>query len=193
MRWARHVARMGDTRNGYKILVGKAEGKNHLADLDVDGRTILEWILGKYRGKLWTWFDLAQDRDQWRNLANTVTVVWVPKKERGVFLTSWVLPSHEGLSSVGLVRPKYLSQAPALVALSLSASQSASQPASQSVSQSVSQSAGRPASQSASQPARQPASQPVSRPASQSASQSASQPASLALPVFQYFKYKVIL
>jgi hypothetical protein len=27
MRWARHVARMGETRNAYRILVGKPEGK----------------------------------------------------------------------------------------------------------------------------------------------------------------------
>jgi len=29
------------------------EGKNHLEDLDVDGK-ILEWILGKQNGKVWT-------------------------------------------------------------------------------------------------------------------------------------------
>jgi hypothetical protein len=34
-------------RSAYSILVGKPEGKNHLEDLDVDGRIILEWILGK--------------------------------------------------------------------------------------------------------------------------------------------------
>jgi hypothetical protein len=38
---------MGEMRNAYKILVGKPEGKNHSEDLDVDGRTILEWMLGK--------------------------------------------------------------------------------------------------------------------------------------------------
>jgi hypothetical protein len=30
MRWAWHVARMGETRNAYRILVGKAEGKRPL-------------------------------------------------------------------------------------------------------------------------------------------------------------------
>jgi hypothetical protein len=30
MRWARHVARMGETRNAYRILVGKPEGKRPL-------------------------------------------------------------------------------------------------------------------------------------------------------------------
>jgi hypothetical protein len=29
MRWAGHVARMGEKRNAYGLLVGKLEGKNH--------------------------------------------------------------------------------------------------------------------------------------------------------------------
>jgi hypothetical protein len=47
MRWARHVARMGELRGAYKILVGRPEGRNHYEDLGVDGRTTLRWILGK--------------------------------------------------------------------------------------------------------------------------------------------------
>jgi hypothetical protein len=54
MRWARYVARMGEMRNAYSILVGRPEG-NHLEDQVVDGRIILEWILGK-RGRVWTGF-----------------------------------------------------------------------------------------------------------------------------------------
>jgi hypothetical protein len=34
-------------RNAYNISVGKYEGKNHLEDLGVDGKLILEWILEK--------------------------------------------------------------------------------------------------------------------------------------------------
>jgi hypothetical protein len=33
---------MGEMRNAYKILVGEPEGKNHLEDLDVYGKIILE-------------------------------------------------------------------------------------------------------------------------------------------------------
>jgi hypothetical protein len=38
MRWAGHVARMGEGRNMYRVLVGKPEGKDHLKDPGIDGR-----------------------------------------------------------------------------------------------------------------------------------------------------------
>jgi hypothetical protein len=38
MRWAGHVARMGEGRNVYRVLVGKPEEKSHLEDQGVDGR-----------------------------------------------------------------------------------------------------------------------------------------------------------
>jgi hypothetical protein len=47
MRWVGHVAHMGETRNAYKILVRKVEGRNHIKDLGIGGWTILELILGK--------------------------------------------------------------------------------------------------------------------------------------------------
>jgi hypothetical protein len=33
MRWARHIALMGEVRNAYKILVRKPEKRNHLEGL----------------------------------------------------------------------------------------------------------------------------------------------------------------
>jgi hypothetical protein len=50
MRQEGHVARIGDIRYAYKLLVGKPEGKKHLRDLGVDGRIIRSWILNMVRG-----------------------------------------------------------------------------------------------------------------------------------------------
>ena len=41
IRWAGHVARMGERRGIYRVVVGKPEGKNHLGDPVIDGRIIL--------------------------------------------------------------------------------------------------------------------------------------------------------
>jgi hypothetical protein len=47
MRLAGHVGCMGTMRNACNILVGKLKGRNHLEVLGVDGKIILEWLLGK--------------------------------------------------------------------------------------------------------------------------------------------------
>jgi hypothetical protein len=44
---------MGEIRNAYNTLVGKPEGKNHLEDLGIDGKIILEWVLMIYGGVVW--------------------------------------------------------------------------------------------------------------------------------------------
>jgi hypothetical protein len=78
MRWAGHVARMGETKNAYRILVGKPEGKRPL------GRPRRRWVdnikmdLGEIGWDGMDWIKLAQDRDQWRALVNTVTNLRVP-------------------------------------------------------------------------------------------------------------------
>jgi hypothetical protein len=45
MRWARHVACIGEGRNVYRVLVPKPKGKNHLEDQGVDGRMGSKWTL----------------------------------------------------------------------------------------------------------------------------------------------------
>jgi hypothetical protein len=47
MRWAGYVARMGETRNVYRILVGKPEYKRPLGRPRLGGWIILKWILEK--------------------------------------------------------------------------------------------------------------------------------------------------
>ena len=48
MRWAGHVACVGERRGVYRVLVGKPEReRDHLEDCSVDGRIILRWIFRK--------------------------------------------------------------------------------------------------------------------------------------------------
>jgi hypothetical protein len=49
MRWAGHVARVGEERKVYKVWVGKPKGKkrDHSEDRGFDGRTGSKWILGR--------------------------------------------------------------------------------------------------------------------------------------------------
>jgi hypothetical protein len=51
MKWPEHVARRGEKRNAYTILVGKP--RDHWEDQDVDGWTILKWILERQDGMIW--------------------------------------------------------------------------------------------------------------------------------------------
>jgi hypothetical protein len=45
---------MGEMRKANTFLSESLKGGDHLEDLDVDGRVILECILGKQGGKMWT-------------------------------------------------------------------------------------------------------------------------------------------
>jgi hypothetical protein len=78
MRWAGHVTQMGEKRNAYRLLVGKPEGRRPV------GRPRRRW-LNNIRMDLvevgWgdvDWIGLAQDRDRWRALANSVLNLQVP-------------------------------------------------------------------------------------------------------------------
>jgi hypothetical protein len=74
----KNVRRMGETRNAYRILVGKPEGKRLL------GRPRRKWVdnikmdLGEIGWDGRDWIELAQDRDQWRALVNTVVNIRIP-------------------------------------------------------------------------------------------------------------------
>ena len=62
MRWAGHVARMGEDRGVQRVLVGKPEGKRPRGDQDIDGRIILRWIFRKLEGVVgtgWSWLRIG--------------------------------------------------------------------------------------------------------------------------------------
>jgi hypothetical protein len=78
MRLAGHVARMVKKRNAYRLLVGKPEGKRPL------GRPRRWWVynirmdLGEVGWGDVDWICLAQDRNRWRVLVNSVLNPRVP-------------------------------------------------------------------------------------------------------------------
>jgi hypothetical protein len=78
MRWAGHVARMGEGRGVHRVLVGKPERTRPL------GRPRRRWEdnikrdLQEVGGDCGDWIERAQDRDRWRTLVNTVMNFQVP-------------------------------------------------------------------------------------------------------------------
>jgi hypothetical protein len=54
MRWAGHVARMGEGRGAYRILVGRRDGRRPLGRPRLDERIILKSIFKKWDGGSWT-------------------------------------------------------------------------------------------------------------------------------------------
>ena len=83
MRWAGHVARMGEGRGVYSVLVGKPEGKRPLGRPTRRCEDDIKMDLQEVGGSCGDWMELAQDRDRWRGLVNTVMNLRVPKM-RGI-------------------------------------------------------------------------------------------------------------
>jgi len=78
MRWAGHVACMGEERRVYRVMLGKPEGRSLL------GRPRRRWVdnimmdLQEVGCMYMDWIGLAQDRDMWRTLVSAVRKLRVP-------------------------------------------------------------------------------------------------------------------
>jgi hypothetical protein len=78
MRWAGHVARMGEGRGVHRVLVGKPEGKRPLGRRRRRWEDNIKMDLNEVEGVCGAWMERAQGRDRWRALVNTVMNFGVP-------------------------------------------------------------------------------------------------------------------
>ena len=73
-----HVARMGERRGVYRVLVGRPEGKRPIEKLRRRWEENIKMVLQEVRCGGMDWIELAQHRDRWRGLVNEVMNLRVP-------------------------------------------------------------------------------------------------------------------
>jgi hypothetical protein len=78
MKWAGHVACMGEGRGVYRVLVGRPEGKRPLRKPRHRLEDNIKMDLREIGIDRVNWIQLAQDRVQWWACVNTVMNFWVP-------------------------------------------------------------------------------------------------------------------
>jgi hypothetical protein len=78
MRWAGYVARVGEVRGAYNILVGWPEGRRPLGRPRRRWEDNIKMDLREIGFGDVDWIHWAQDRDRWRALVNTVMNLRVP-------------------------------------------------------------------------------------------------------------------
>jgi hypothetical protein len=78
IRWAGHVACMGEERGVHRALVGKPEGNRPLGRPRHRWEDNIQMDLQEVGGGRGNWMELAQDRDRWRALVSTVRDFRVP-------------------------------------------------------------------------------------------------------------------
>jgi len=78
MKWAENVARIGERRGVYRVLVGKPEGKRPLGRPRRRWEENINMDLQEVGCGGMDFIKLAQDRDRWRTLVNAVMKLRVP-------------------------------------------------------------------------------------------------------------------
>jgi hypothetical protein len=78
MRWAGHVARVGERRGVYRVLVGKPEGKRPLGRPRHKWEDNIKMDLQEAGCGVQNWIELALDRDRCQALVNAVMNLLVP-------------------------------------------------------------------------------------------------------------------
>jgi hypothetical protein len=78
LRWAGHVARMGEGRDVYRVLVGRHKGKRPVGRPRRRWEDSIKLDLREIGIDGANWIQLAQDRVQWRAFVNTVMNLRVP-------------------------------------------------------------------------------------------------------------------
>ena len=78
MRWAEHVARMGEEKGVYRVLVGKPEGRRPLGRPRHRWEDNIRMDLQEVGCVYMDWIGLDQDRDRWRTLVSAVMNLRVP-------------------------------------------------------------------------------------------------------------------
>ena len=77
LRWARHVARMEESRSAFKIVTGKSTEKRPLGRPRRRWEDNIRMDLEEIGINAGNWVYLTQNRDCWRALVNAALKLWV--------------------------------------------------------------------------------------------------------------------
>ena len=88
MRWAGHVARIGERRCLYRVLVGQPVGKRLLGRRRHRREDNIKMDLQEVGWGGMDWIDLARDRDRWRALVSALMNLRVPYNAENFLTTS---------------------------------------------------------------------------------------------------------
>jgi hypothetical protein len=93
LKWAEHVARMGERRGVYRFLMGKSEGRRLVGRPRCSWESTINIIFEKWDRSI-DWFDLGMDTHKCRTVVNGVTNLRVSQNAEN-FSTIW---EHIGFS-----------------------------------------------------------------------------------------------